>query len=188
VTDPKGSRKSRPADPDAPVAVDVEAWGHHRAQWITLPSGAGKILFQPTSLQRAILGGYIPDAGLEEMARRVVMKGFDPEDPEITDEQWSQYENFRDWLIADGCKEPKVAPEFVRQALEDDGAPHMPFEDRQLLWVAAQHGVPAARALNTEGNQVEELMRTILDLSPFRDGASGPAAAEDGKGAGGASE
>lgn len=111
-----------------PSPLTTATWAHHRVRTLELVSGAGTVKVEPTRLNRAIIGGQVPNP-LREMAIRQEYKGIDLDD--LQEEEIETLEDFKDWIIADSMRDPKVTVEFVRD--------EMPTEDREQLFAICTH-------------------------------------------------
>jgi hypothetical protein len=109
-------------------SLSPSVWAHSAIRTVDLVSGAGKVQVKPTRLNRAIIGGYIPN-NLRDIAIQSEYRGIELE--KLSDAQLTEFEDFKDWIIADSMVNPKVTVEWVRD--------EMPVGDREQLFAVCTH-------------------------------------------------
>jgi hypothetical protein len=123
-----------------------QQWTHHRVRTISLVSGAGEAKIEPAHLTDLIYGD--PDQGVPPkvpndligIAEKVEFEGVDPEAvKKMTAEERRSYQRFKEWLVSDRLRSPKITAAQARELPTDDL--------QQLLEVALHMDYPERRAM-----------------------------------------
>jgi hypothetical protein len=124
----------------------LKQWQHHAIRKIDFVSGAGEGEVEPAHLTDLIYGD--PEKGIDPkvpneligIAERVEFEGIDAEAvKKMTPEERLAYQRFKEWLVADRLRSPKITAEQARTIPTDDFqqvleiALHMDYRERVML-------------------------------------------------------